>query len=386
MRTFLIIIITFILFLIATHFILLDRIDLFGEIRYALFGGKPPKVKSSLVVRKVMESDKPLLVHGEQFGLWAQLLEQQRELIPIFKIGGKKSGDRRLQFFSPKDLVVDSTGRIYVLDQSYGRVIVISPKGEYLRTVYLRADSETPFQDPSIIAIGPNSNLYVYDSLQRILIMSPLGEELARFKVNYATYDFTVDSKGNIYLLSPGEEFRIHKLNPNGREMIAFAKQEAEEKQLWDVFSRGRLAVGPQDDLFYSLEYPYRIIKYSSDGKALLSFDRDLGTLLTPPTIRRDYKGRVTSVSRQQMTWDIKVAEDGKVYNITRKRGAKGGDVLDVFDASGQYLQSFHLNATVKCFDFAKNDEIVFLLPRPLRRVEKYRIALMAEKNLSDGS
>lgn len=367
MRVLIFILVLILILITVTQLFFRDRIDLVAEIT-KLVKGKSEEES----YREVAEFPEPPYVQNPHTALWAQDLSKQKQLVPLYKAGGRKGSDGRLRFYIPADLAADSSGNVYVLDKGYGRIVQIGPDGKFVRYIYYRQDSQTPFQKPYLLTIDRQNRFYIVDDLNRLIIFKDDREE-KKIDLSFRPYDLCVDQRGYIYFLTPSEPFRLHKFSPRGKEILAFSPQEKSEKSLWEVFSRGFIAVDG-DTLYYSQEYPYRIIKYNPDGVPVLVFNRDLGILVTPPTIHRDGFGKVVSVNRQQMTFDIKVMPDGLILNLTKTRGGKGGDILDVFDRKGQYVLSIYLGKNYTRMTLVGSNGIALIRPYPFEQVERYEM------------
>lgn len=373
MRRFIWAILTLLVFLVTAQFLLKDKINLFSEIRDRIFGRSTSQKIAHIV--KVNEKTPPHFVQNSMVGAWMNNVDKNKIMIEVYKTGKRGKADRRLDFYKPIDLAADSNGSAFVLDHSYGRIIEITPQGNFKRFIYLRQDSESPFQYPHVLAFA-NNRFYVVDETQTVFILDYSGKEIRRFKTNYDIYDLAVDRAGFIYVLTPADSFRLHKFTAKGIETLAFSPQEEKEDELWKIFARGRIAIGPDNSVYYSLEYPYKIYKYSPHGKPLLGFSRDMGIVITPPTIYRQ-KGKIISVNRQQYSYDIKIASNNIVMNLIKTRGSHGGDAIDLFSDKGQYLQSLYLARNYRHLALVDSNDIILQLPRPTNTVERYKIEKM---------
>ena len=65
-----------------------------------------------------------------------------------------KSGDGKVEFFNPRTIAFDDKGRMYVADEENSRVQVLSPAGEYLRSI-------KPYGKASGVAISPKGRVFI---------------------------------------------------------------------------------------------------------------------------------------------------------------------------------------------------------------------------------
>lgn len=373
MRGFIWTILTILVCLVTAQYLLKDKIDLFAEMRSRIFGKSHFNASAEIIKQRDKQPAKT--VQNSSKGAWNGMRGKNKLMVEVYKTGGGVKPDRRLDFYRPIDLAASSNGSAFVLDHSYGRIVELTPHGEFKRFIYLRQDSESKFQYPHILAFA-NNQLYVVDETQTVFVLDYQGKEIRRFSSGYDIYDLAVDRSGFIYVVTPSDSFRLHKFTAKGIEILAFSLQEEKESDLWKIFARGRIAIGPDNSVYYSLEDPYKIYKYSSNGKWLLAFGRDLGIVLTPPTIHRQ-KGKIISVNRQQYSYDIKIGSNNVVMNLIKTRGSKGGDVIDLFSDKGVYLQSLYLARNYRHIALVDSNDIILQLPRPINSVERYKIEKM---------
>ena len=71
---------------------------------------------------------------------------------------------------------------------------------------------------------------------------------------------------------------------------------------------------------------------------------------------------------------EIKVSDDGNIYNLLRGTETKRGNRIDKFDPEGNYLQTFYLDRPINDFALSGKDYIWALLGRPENKIIKYRI------------
>ena len=130
------------------------------------------------------------------------------EPLVVFRERGK--GDGQFGDFSPTHLAVGLDGRIYVhdrnkndKDETYNRILVFSPQGDWLQTINFEDD----FFTPGGMDVGPDGNLYVVGFIgSKILQYSPdgellgeLGEDAIRSVVG-GPQGIAIDAAGNFYL------------------------------------------------------------------------------------------------------------------------------------------------------------------------------------------
>lgn len=367
-----ILILTLFLSFIFLQYIHQDHIDLLGRIKKLLSKTtETTHFKPHNSVRVVKTTRNPQYIHNERFGLWFNEYEKQQRLEILHEIGGKEQQEV-IQFVNATDVTFDSKGNLYVLDRGYKTIEVFDREGKHVKRLGVLSKRRRIMHDPSDLVIDENGNLYIADRRKGIIILNANGQLRRILDTPYVIEQIVLDSKNHIIALTPQHKFFLHKFTSYGRELMAFGEQEEPSVELRKAFSQSSLAIDADDNIYVSYVYPYRIVKYSPEGEPLLTFDRELEITVTPPTIERDKQNKIKRIVRQAISYDIHVSSEGLIYNLVRIKGAMGGDVLDMYNTSGQYLITFYLGGNYISFDLFK-DQIALLSPFKLQRVERYR-------------
>lgn len=323
--------------------------------------------------RVVRDEASPPHIHNGQRGRWANDPEKIRRLALQTVVGDEASGHR---FRKINDIEFGPTGEVFVLDRGNKSIEVFDSNGEHLRTLGIKEKRRRIMLDPTDMAVDRAGRIYIADGLKGILILDVRGQLLNALDLPYKAERVVIDSRGHIIVLTPGEQYLLRKFNPQGQEFVAFGEQEEPSETMRRIFSRGSLAIDARDNVYVSYIYPYQIVKFNSEGQRVLAFDRELEIAIPPPTIERDKAGKITHVFRQEISYEIRLGPDGLVYNLVKTRGAKGGNVIDVFSPEGTYLQSYYLADNAASFALF-NDQLVLsrLADGPV--IEKYRVEKM---------
>lgn len=187
----------------------------------------------------------------------------------------------------PNNFTCDAQGNFYVADKIRQAVLIYGPDEQFQRALGRPGQTE-----PVDVAIGPQG-LYVLDiKNHRIEIWDPQsgalvktlgarGTEPGQF---YMPTHLTLDGAGNLYVTDTGN-FRIQKLSPDGRPLLAFGGQgDRLGKFSWPkglgVDGHGNIYV--VDSRFYNVQI------FDPQGRLLLFFggpQRDAGCLDLPSGI-----------------------------------------------------------------------------------------------------
>ncbi|MXW83202.1 MAG: 6-bladed beta-propeller [Rhodothermaceae bacterium] len=107
-------------------------------------------------------------------------------LTEVFRIGDEDAADGLL-LGRPRDMAVDSRGRLYVADSGWDELLVFSDSGVQEGVIGRAGKGPGEFERVSAVHIDAQDSVYVWDnSLQRITIFSPDEHEYVHsFKVQY---------------------------------------------------------------------------------------------------------------------------------------------------------------------------------------------------------
>jgi hypothetical protein len=226
------------------------------------------------------------MIHNNKNGTWGSDVRVKLELVRT--LGGLDEQDSNLSFGSPYDVVVDSTGNIYVLDARNRCIQKISPKGKYLQTIGRPGQGPGEFQAVFSFDIDDEDILYVGD-IGKIQILSGDGRLLDSFKL--------LDQKINQIrwlhsgLIARGGSYRLSTLMKNSANLppliefigldghVVNAFGEAADFKDDLVNSQGNNFQFDADrlgNIYVSFLYQNRIEKYGPDGKLNWRADRPL--------------------------------------------------------------------------------------------------------------
>jgi len=168
-------------------------------------------------------------------------------------------------FIRPMDIAVDDKSNIYVADWTmiyvkgtdspkifnYGPCIYkFSAKGKFVTLFTLEDMSQKPVEmEKAVPAIDTDGNF--------ALIIKPQNPDRQLY--------ISVDAEENVYVI---DQNKIHKINPSGESLVVFGESEQLDKPTGiTVDSKGNVYVADSGN--------HRIVKFSNDGKYLLSFGKE---------------------------------------------------------------------------------------------------------------
>lgn len=215
-----------------------------------------------------------------------EIKERPMRIELIQRIGSTKENEA---FFNPRSFAVDRSGRIFILDTGNSRIQCFSKEGRFQFTFGRRGQGPGELsKDASSIKILADGNIYVIDNLQRrINVYGPGGKFLFSAKTSVYYNDIVLLNK--TYYLSSirlQENYRpidtsttLGKIDGSFGILIEPAIGLVKEvsklpnPKAWEmIFSNSnftKIIVDKNNEIIFSQQFPYRLIKYNSDGRVL---------------------------------------------------------------------------------------------------------------------
>lgn len=317
---------------------------------------------------------------------------------PVESISGEEVGVD--QFSLPTDLVIDESGKIYILDAGNGKIVVLDESHQLLKEItgFINNGEEDHFKNPSGLFISKSGSLYIADTdNNRVVELTKEGELVRIFKAPQdATLgeDFvflptkvTVDDANRIYVVAKNVFEGLISFDQDGNFLGYFGTIKV-EANIVDIFWR-KIATKAQrakmqlfipteftnidiDDegFIYATNIDYTneetIKKINPSGKNVLTnytnrkIQGDLSYRMTGP-----YSGRSTFVDVKYRGKGIYSALDsnkGKIFTYDSE-----GNMLYVFGGMGTTLGMFKKPVAVECYnekiyvlDESRNEIVVF--------------------------
>jgi hypothetical protein len=257
----------------------------------------------------------------------------------LWRIGGDDE-DEDIFFGVIQAIQTDPSGNVYLLDRQLHQVMILSPDGEFLRTIGREGEGPGEFRHPGDLILLPDGTVGVVQQQPgKIVLLTPEGEPADNFPFpksedgatqmffRCAASDRMVVAGVNQFAQRDGGFAVIFELvgsDFDGNRVATYyenerkhdmAKFEFNEKELggpamlWDIGTDGRVYANMSFD-------EYRVDVWNEDGTP----DR---------TIRRDYKPRKRSSEEKEK------AKNGFMVVIN---GKKAKNVISETDRSVQKL------------------------------------------------
>ncbi len=238
-------------------------------------------------------------------------LNAAQEFKFVNKFGGK--GEGKAQFAKTLFMAFGPDGSIYITDTDNFKIHKFTQTGEFVFDIYVTDSSEFRFINPTAIAIGTDSSIYVTDWLlqhisgtdnPKIFNYGPCVHKFdanGQFVASYPIQDFskrlnnleaaapgldsdgeyaliiphgdterefllTVDVQNNLYVYDNG---LIYKLDANGKPIDRYSIAQPGAGQ---AIHPADMAVDKAGNLYVVDKTGHRVVKYSSEGKFLRAF------------------------------------------------------------------------------------------------------------------
>jgi DNA-binding beta-propeller fold protein YncE len=126
------------------------------------------------------------------------------------------------------DIAIDPGGAIFVVDRRHEEVQIFSPEGEPFRSLFFRYRRD--FRDPAGLAIDPDGNFYLSDfNSGRIVRMNPRGRTLEGWNRpvgieggRWMPYPVRLAQDGNLYVADMANQL-VERLTSVGRYVTSWA-------------------------------------------------------------------------------------------------------------------------------------------------------------------
>ncbi len=325
-----------------------------------LFGASLFFVFFSLVLfsgaQKMETKDGVRFIHNEKIGKWGASPEVTLQLVRT--IGGIEVEDENMSINSPQDVVLDSSGNIYILDSSGNSIKKLSPEGEFIATFGQSGQGPGDFSFPYSIDIDGADNLYVLDSgNRRIQILSPKGEMYKLIKLDkFRQNDIRVLKNGQIALggrldarwgwapeTGKKEELPalIDLMDKEGKINQSFGEMRDYNNRLVNWYANEiKFDVDQNGHYYIAFVYQNRIEEYDPEGKLIWQADRILAydtKVLGKGFINRPEDGGISVQQPQMNIVSRSISRDskGRIWVLTMNRQLEPEEITKVIGAGG---------------------------------------------------
>lgn len=187
--------------------------------------------------------------------------------------GSYGTGDGQLN--APSGVGIDSAGNVIVVDYGNGRLVKFDQYGNYLSTFASYGTGDGQLKWPMGVSIDTGDNIYVADyGNSRIQKFSSAGAFMMKFgsagsgdgQLNYPS-GVTVDSSGNIFVADTSNN-RIQKFNSAGVFSLKFGSVGTGDGQFTSPYEVALDSTGN----IYVVDYNERVSKFDATGTFISKF------------------------------------------------------------------------------------------------------------------
>jgi streptogramin lyase len=247
---------------------------------------------------------------------------------------------------NPWGTVVNSEGKLWVVDTANNRVEKFGPEGTYISTFGTLGSGTGQFKEPQGIALDAAGHIWVADTgnnrIQEfsstatyMATVGSLGTESGKFK---APSDLAFDSKGNMWVTDTGNS-RIEKFDKEAKYASEFSSLGSEPGKLKEP--KG-IAVDSGEHVWVADTGNNRIQEFSTTGSLLKRFGAlgaGEGQLNTPIDLRIDSEGNIWTVDSLNNRAESFSPTGAYITQIGWK-GTEAGQLTEprglAFDATGK--------------------------------------------------
>ncbi len=176
------------------------------------------------------------------------------------------------QFNRPQDIVVDSTGKVYVADSFNDRIQKFDSNGNFITKWGSQGSGEGQFSIPFGIAIDSSDNVYVDDHTDRVQKFTSNGDFITQWGSQgfgdgqfQNPHGIAIDSSDNVYVADEATN-RIQKLDSDGNFMTKWGSTPGHGTADGELGSPFGIDVDSSDNVYVANTGFERIEKFSTDG------------------------------------------------------------------------------------------------------------------------
>lgn len=297
-------------------------------------------------------------------GLW----QNSKKLIidEIIAIGSDSESNDDL-LVQPSDIQVDQDGNIYVGDRKDHSIKVYDNRGNLLNKIGGQGEGPGELRNPSTFCLVGDNRLAVISSGANISLFSRQGEFLRSFHFdiparmlmdvawNESTQQLLIASMIPPFIPVDDDPVTLFVYDQSGTLAYSFgAPVLFSETSAGKQFPIPCITNTPSKELLVAYEYPYRIEKYSAEGKLIQVISRDSEIFSKPEPV--SLSAPVEFLMARSLIKSINSFPNGYFMLSILDQGADFAEVMtkdprnpqmqytiyyDLYDKKGRFLQSF---------------------------------------------
>ncbi len=258
---------------------------------------------------------------------------------------GLLEGDEDYIFGLVADVKIDPLGNIFILDAKMNRVVKYDQEGKFILRFGEAGVGPGEFEDPRSIVLDSSGRVYVLD-FRRVIIFDERGHLIKSFSLDFMGIDIALNDKRNLLILGARGNQLFNVYDRKGEYLYSFGNlvdspQEFSELKGASLFRTPLRLWTSRNKIFVMNPYKYEIWIYENEelrGK----LTRRSPDYLTPE-LREDVPGGFSAVVSGNFIFEQK--DTIYVYYNGKK-----ASWLDVFE-DGKLIISKEVKGTLSAID-----------------------------------
>ena len=237
----------------------------------------------------------------------------------------------------------DKYDNLFIWDDGYLALWKFSSNGEKIwRKKFNKGNEEGAFNSvKGAFAVSRNGQICIGDfQTKSLTILDSDGNYKNKFNVGMFPATITFGKDESIYVAGFEMSYKgplIHHYSDTGEFLSSFCERDESSKLVMMTGNSGRLITDIDGNIYYSFFYPYKIEKYSPEGKFIKTLKREIDNFQSP--YREEMMVKWTSGLRGITTFPSNLIGVAVVLDNDKQNWG-----IDFFNTEGEWLKYFSNN------------------------------------------
>ena len=161
----------------------------------------------------------------------------------------------------------------------------------------------------------------------------------------------------------------LDAFDSQGRHLFSFGQAPTtEDLDLQDLLRQGTFAADPKKHVYFSFDYPYKILKFDSHGALLQSIHREMTFPVREPMVKKTFKKEdknlTLTLGVQRISKSLAVGAH-YIFNLVslnvEELAFPFGSGLDIYSSQGNYLETLELEAPATNIHCGRHENLYIL-------------------------
>lgn len=239
--------------------------------------------------------------------------KQRQEYMKMYPLPKNNQKLKRVLFFptedqigrgifikNPRDLAIDKSGAVYVVDQAGHKIFVFDSSGKFIRQFGQKGQGPSDLFRPISIALWKDQLVVSESGNLRIQFMDKNGKYIKSFRTFRAYQTIVLDKSGLIYgvpVSLGGKNTIVDVLDQEGKLLNSFGKPS--EYLRSTTLHCIQLCIDEKENIYIARTIPAIIEKYSKKGELIQQFKINYPLVIAKSKIQesKKFKGSVISIT-----------------------------------------------------------------------------------------